>query len=136
MQPQLRAIDAYNAQESLVGWLRGFGVTTIHTGHGPGALVSGQTMIAKTRGTTVDEAVVLPLAMIASNLGPSALAEKEKSPGTRAKQMAMLRVRPHPGRRVPQEDRRRRRRPRGRRAISSSRRWLRSSTARSRCSSP
>jgi imidazolonepropionase-like amidohydrolase len=91
MQPQLRAIDAYNAQEPLVGWLRGLGVTTIHTGHGPGALVSGQTMIAKTRGSTVDEAVVLPLAMIASNLGPSALAEKEKSPGTRAKQMSMLR---------------------------------------------
>lgn len=92
MQPQLRAIDAYNAQETLVGWLRSFGVTTIHTGHGPGALVSGQTMIAKTRGATVDEAVVLPLAMIASNLGPSALAEKEKSPGTRAKQMSMLRA--------------------------------------------
>lgn len=91
MQPQLRAIDAYNAQEALVAWLRGFGVTTIHTGHGPGALVSGQTMVAKTRGATVEEAVVQPLAMIASNLGPSALAEKEKSPGTRAKQMAMLR---------------------------------------------
>ena len=91
MQPQLRAIDAYNAQEPLVGWLRSFGVTTIHTGHGPGALVSGQTMIAKTRGSTVDEAVVRPLAMIASNLGPSALAEKEKSPGTRAKQMSLLR---------------------------------------------
>jgi len=91
MQPQLRAIDAYNAQEPLVGWLRGFGVTTVHTGHGPGTLVSGQTMIAKTRGTTVDQAVVRPLAMIASNLGPSALAEKEKSPGTRAKQMSLLR---------------------------------------------
>ena len=92
MQPQLRAIDAYNAQETLVGWLRGLGVTTVHTGHGPGALVSGQTMIAKTRGSTVDEAVVLPLAMIASNLGPSAFADKEKSPGTRAKQMSMLRA--------------------------------------------
>lgn len=92
MQPQLRAIDAYNAQETLVGWLRGLGVTTIHTGHGPGALVSGQTLIAKTRGATVDEAVVVPMAMIASNLGPSALAEKEKSPGTRAKQMSMLRA--------------------------------------------
>ena len=91
LQPQLRAIDAYNAQEALVAWLRGFGVTTIHTGHGPGALVSGQTMVAKTRGATVEEAVVLPLAMIAANLGPAALAEKEKSPGTRAKQMAMLR---------------------------------------------
>ena len=49
IQPELRAIDAYNAREDLVAWLRGFGVTTVHTGHGPGALASGQTMIVKTR---------------------------------------------------------------------------------------
>ncbi len=92
IQPQLRAIDAYNAQELLVGWLRRFGVTTVHTGHGPGALVSGQTMVVKTRGATVGAAVVDPMTMIASNLGPSAYAEKGKAPGTRAKQMAMLRA--------------------------------------------
>ena len=91
LQPQLRAIDAYNAREALVEWVRGLGVTTIHTGHGPGTLVSGQTMIAKTRGETVEEAVIVPAAMIAANLGPSAYGEKEKPPGTRAKQMAMLR---------------------------------------------
>ena len=38
MQPELRAIDAYNPRERLVEWVRGFGVTTMHTGHGPGAL--------------------------------------------------------------------------------------------------
>lgn len=92
IQPQLRAIDAYNAQEVLVGWLRRFGVTTVHTGHGPGALVSGQTMVVKTRGATVESAVVDPMTMIASNLGPAAYAEKGKAPGTRAKQMAMLRA--------------------------------------------
>ena len=92
LQPELRAIDAYNAQEPLVAWLRSFGVTTIHTGHGPGALISGQTMIVKTRGATVDEALVEAETMIAANLGSGALAEKEKSPGTRAKQMAMLRA--------------------------------------------
>ncbi|MCM2316131.1 MAG: amidohydrolase family protein [Thermoanaerobaculia bacterium] len=91
MQPELRAIDSYNAREFLVGWLRGFGVTTIHTGHGPGTLVSGQTMIAKTRGDTVDEAVLVPSAMIAATLGESAFAEKGKSPGTRAKELALLR---------------------------------------------
>lgn len=32
IQPELRAIDAYNARERLVEWVRGFGVTTIHTG--------------------------------------------------------------------------------------------------------
>lgn len=91
LQPQLRAIDAYNPDERLVEWLRGFGVTTIHTGHGPGALVSGQTMIAKTTGRTADEAVIVEQAMVAANLGPAALAERGKAPGTRAKQMAMLR---------------------------------------------
>ena len=91
VQPHLRAIDAYNPGEALVAWLRGFGVTTVHTGHGPGALVSGQTMIAKTVGNTVDEAVIVPQAMVAANLGPAALAEGGKAPGTRAKQIAMLR---------------------------------------------
>jgi hypothetical protein len=33
-------------------------MTTLHTGHGPGAVISGQTMIVKTTGTTVDQAVV------------------------------------------------------------------------------
>lgn len=91
VQPQLRAIDAYNPQEVLVEWLRGFGITTIHTGHGPGALVSGQTMVAKTAGLTADDALVKPQAMVAANLGPWALTGGSKSPGTRAKQIAMLR---------------------------------------------
>ncbi|HWT01711.1 MAG TPA: hypothetical protein VN256_15800, partial [Pyrinomonadaceae bacterium] len=91
MQPELRALDAYNAREELVGWLRGHGVTTIHTGHGPGALVSGGTMIAKTAGDTADEAVFVPDAMIAVTLGPDAYAAAGKAPGTRAKELALLR---------------------------------------------
>ncbi|MDG2375841.1 MAG: hypothetical protein P8M18_05770, partial [Woeseiaceae bacterium] len=58
IQPDLRAIDAYNAREPLVEWLRDFGITTIHSGHGPGEIISGQTLIAKTRGDTVGEAVM------------------------------------------------------------------------------
>ncbi len=92
MQPELRAIDAYNAEEKLVEWLRGFGITTIHTGHSQGSLISGQTMIAKTVGTTVDDAVIVTTAMVAANLGDSALAGAGKSPGTRAKQISMLRT--------------------------------------------
>lgn len=92
IQPELRAIDAYNAEEKLVEWVRSFGVTTIHTGHQPSALVSGQTMIAKTWGKNVDEATITPVAMIAVTLGDSANAGQGKSPGTRAKQAAMLRA--------------------------------------------
>jgi imidazolonepropionase-like amidohydrolase len=92
VQPELRAIDAYNAEEKLIEWVRSFGVTTIHTGHQPSALISGQTMIAKTVGKDVDEATLVPTAMIAVTLGRDALAGQGKSPGTRAKEAAMLRA--------------------------------------------
>jgi imidazolonepropionase-like amidohydrolase len=92
IQPDLRAIDAYNAEEKLIEWVRQFGVTTIHTGHQPSALVSGQTMIAKTWGKDVDTVTLVPTAMIAVTLGGDAIAGQGKSPGTRAKQMAMLRA--------------------------------------------
>jgi imidazolonepropionase-like amidohydrolase len=91
LQPELRAVDSYNARETLVEWLRRHGVTTIHTGHAPAALISGQTMIAKTRGEEVDEAVLEPVAMIAATLGDAGLAQGDKSPGTRAKAVALLR---------------------------------------------
>ncbi|MFM9064475.1 MAG: hypothetical protein ACKOOI_15785, partial [Pirellula sp.] len=58
LQPELRAIDAYNPREELIEYVRGFGITTVHTGHAPGELISGQTMIAKTRGGTVQDALV------------------------------------------------------------------------------
>jgi imidazolonepropionase-like amidohydrolase len=92
LQPELRAIDAYDAREKLVEWLRRFGVTTIHTGHAPGALISGQTMIVKTYGKEVDEAVIVPVAMVAATLGNAGMAATGKPPGTRAKQISMLRA--------------------------------------------
>lgn len=91
IQPELRAVDAYNARERLIVWLREHGVTTLHTGHAPAALISGQTMIVKTRGDTVDEAVITPFAMIAATLGAESRASGDKSPGTAGKQAAMLR---------------------------------------------
>jgi len=90
MQPELRAIDAYNAREELVHWIRSLGVTTVHTGHGPGATISGQTMIVKTNGRTVNEALVDSTTMVAMTIGPS-VSSNFDSPGTRAKAVAMLR---------------------------------------------
>jgi len=90
VQPELRAVDAYNPRERLVEWVRGFGVTTLHTGHAPGALVSGQTMVVKTAGTAT---VLQPTAMVAVTLGDAGRAQGDKkAPGTRAKSVAMLRT--------------------------------------------
>ena len=94
IQPELRAIDAYNPRETLVTWLRSHGITTIHTGHAPGEIISGQTLIAKTAGDTVAEAVIDPAAMVAATLGEGAIvsADGRQSPGNRSKAIAMLRA--------------------------------------------
>jgi imidazolonepropionase-like amidohydrolase len=92
IQPELRAIDGYNAREKLVEWVRGFGITTVHTGHAPGELISGQTAIVKTWGDTIEQAVIVETAAVAATLSPLAQKnDKGKSPGTRGKMMAMLR---------------------------------------------
>jgi imidazolonepropionase-like amidohydrolase len=90
IQPELRAIDAYNAREKLVGHLRSLGVTTVHTGHGPGALISGQTMIIKTSAESVNEGVLHPAKMLAFTMG-NMMNSSIRTPGTRSKGVAMLR---------------------------------------------
>lgn len=102
MQPELRAIDAYNARDPLVAFVRSFGITTVNTGHSPGALISGQTMIVKTFGRTADEDVINAAAMTCATFGREGLvaaaapggqgaAPAYKSPGTRAKAVSLLR---------------------------------------------
>jgi len=92
IQPELRAVDAYNPRETLVDYVRSLGVTTMHTGHGPGALMSGQTMVVKTRGTSVEEAILKPVMTIAMTLGPEVSANFSGNPGTRARGMALVRA--------------------------------------------
>jgi len=92
IQPELRAFDAYNARERLVEWLREHGVTTVHTGHGPGAVMSGQTMIVKTRGNNVGEAIVDSVTMVAMTIGPEVARNFNSRPGTTAKAIAMMRA--------------------------------------------
>lgn len=95
IQPELRALDSYNPRERLIEWVRGFGITTLHTGHAPGAVISGQTLIVKTSGNTVEDALVRPTAMLACTLGEDARAKgrdaEKKVPGTRSKAVAILR---------------------------------------------
>lgn len=90
IQPELRALDAYNPREELVEWLRNLGVTTLHTGHAPGALVSGQSIIVKTSGATLEQALIDSSAMLTVTLGAS-VGQNFDSPGTRSKGVAMLR---------------------------------------------
>jgi imidazolonepropionase-like amidohydrolase len=90
LQPELRAVDAYNPEEKLVEYVRAWGVTTMHTGHGMGALISGQTMVVKTKPGTADSVILVPEAMLAMTLGEGV--SGFTSPGTRSKQMAMLRT--------------------------------------------
>jgi imidazolonepropionase-like amidohydrolase len=93
VQPELRAIDAYNGRDPLVDYVRNFGVTTLHTGHAPGALISGQTMIVKTFPAVLEQALISSAAMTAATLGSGAVtSDKGKSPGTSSKAVAMLRA--------------------------------------------
>ena len=84
VQPELRAIDAYNPREPLVGYLRSVGVTTVATGHAPGTLVSGTLCVVKLRGGTVEEATMVPEWGVVATLGSEL--------GSRAKGLATLRA--------------------------------------------
>src|SRR5690606_7866094 len=84
IQPELRAFDAYNMREKLIDYLLSLGVTTMNTGHGPGALASGQTMVVKTYGETLHDVILDSVAMVAFTLG-NEVSYYFKKPGTRAK---------------------------------------------------
>lgn len=92
LQPELRALDAYNPRDVLVSWVRGFGVTTVQTGHAPEELVPGQLFIVKTRGKSADADAVKTVSGVAATLGQGAVRSGSDSPGTRGKMMALLRA--------------------------------------------
>ncbi len=91
IQPALRAIDAFNSRDELVDWIRGFGVTTVHTGHAPGELMSGQTMVVKTISGPAEAAVLVEMQALATTLSSAARKSGKDSPGTRGKMLQMLR---------------------------------------------
>jgi imidazolonepropionase-like amidohydrolase len=89
IQPELRAFDAYNPNDPLIAWLAGFGITTVNTGHAPGALASGQTMIIKTTGE-LGSSILDSVYAVAFSLGNN-ISGQFKTPGSRPKGIAMLR---------------------------------------------
>ena len=93
VQPELRAVDSYNALDPLVDWMRSLGTTTLHTGPGPGALISGQSLVIKTAPQNLQSATLIPDAVVVGNIGPEALSgSKDKAPSTIAKSIALLRA--------------------------------------------
>ena len=90
MQPELRALDAYNGRDPLVDWVLSFGVTTVQTGHAPRPVVGGQTVTVKTHKPYVADAVIQEAPMLTMTIGESTRRYYE-SPGTRAKAVAELR---------------------------------------------
>jgi imidazolonepropionase-like amidohydrolase len=90
LQPELRALDAYNGRDPLVDWVLAFGVTTVQTGHAPGPVVGGQTVVVKTHKPYVADAVVQEAPMLTMTIGESTRRYYD-SPGTRAKAVAELR---------------------------------------------
>ncbi len=93
IQPELRAIDAFNGRDPLVTWVRELGITTIHTGHAPGALISGQLMVLKTNvpSVTRTDDTLSAFSAVAVTLGSGGFGGGG-APGTRAKSVAMLRA--------------------------------------------
>lgn len=92
IQPELRALDAYNPKDRLVAWVRGFGVTTVQTGHAPAELIPGQLFIVKTKGRTADAAAIVPFSAVAATLTTNAQRSGAIAPGTRGKMVALLRA--------------------------------------------
>jgi imidazolonepropionase-like amidohydrolase len=93
VQAQLRALDAYNGRERLVAWVRSFGVTTVNTGHAPGQVVSGQTMVVKTSDRPLAETVLVETAAVTAFLGkpPRNFWQPRTTSTTRSMQVARLR---------------------------------------------
>lgn len=91
IRPELRAIDGYNHRDPLLPWLRNRGITTLHTGCGPLALVSGQTLVTKTSGRIPPQGILNPACMVAARLGEPEKEGPSGGPGTRAKAIALLR---------------------------------------------
>ncbi len=75
-----------------MSWVRGFGVTTVQTGHAPEELIAGQLFIVKTRGKSADADAIKKVSAVAATLGQSAVRSGKDSPGTRGKMMALLRA--------------------------------------------
>ena len=91
IQPELRAIDAYNARESLVGVAPQFTVSPRFTRVTDPVRWSRVRRWWSRRAVTAStQSVIVPAASVAATLGADGLAGQGKSRGMRSKAVAML----------------------------------------------
>ncbi|MEZ4763402.1 MAG: hypothetical protein R3C26_09455 [Calditrichia bacterium] len=89
IQPELRALDAYNARDELIEWLRDYGITTVHrscTGRVGQRTIDHRENHRRNGGGIAHRFQRYALMTLGATVG-----RNFKSPGTRAKGMAMLR---------------------------------------------
>lgn len=92
--PQLRAIDAVNPLDNAFEEAVAAGITTVMTGPGSANVVCGQFVAMKTKGTSIDQMIVLePAAMkVAFGENPKRVySNKKQMPSTRMGTAAVLR---------------------------------------------
>ena len=91
---ELRAVDGFNPREPLLKYLLRHGVTTLHTGPGPGNPIAGQMGIFKTAAATVEEATVrFPSAMVFTlgEMPKQTYGSRKIAPSTRMGTAAIIR---------------------------------------------
>jgi len=92
--PHLRAIDAINPMDSAFGDAVKGGITGVMTGPGSANVIGGQFVFMKTKGTSVDDMVVLEPAALKIAFGENpkrVYSEQKKTPSTRMGVAALLR---------------------------------------------
>ncbi|MEQ1567300.1 MAG: amidohydrolase family protein [Myxococcota bacterium] len=85
VEPELRALDAYDPWSELVGWVRELGVTTVHVGPSAGAPVSGRTAVM----STAPGPALVPEAFVLVTLGEAS----KEFPGSQTRMGSVAEVR-------------------------------------------
>ena len=92
IQPQLRAVDGYNAESAVIPVQRVNGITTVLVAPNPRNLVSGQSALVHLAGRRPDEFLVRAPAAVHANLVESARRDDNAGPKTRMGLAAKLRA--------------------------------------------
>lgn len=91
----LRALDGFNPSETMLDFVRGYGVTTVRTGPGDLNPIAGQMAVFKTAGRLTESMALRPVAGMVFNLGErpkTTYGSRQQMPQTRMAVAAMIRT--------------------------------------------